>query len=596
LNAGEILSDFRDHQCTEGSISNKTVCGSSVAVNDEFFSLKAAVALLAPGSTLNLKPGYYTGSMSCGIVISVNHIRISSFSGLDDVIIDCANEDRHFIITADNVTLAGLRLTRGFSSGSEFCSSTNPRPSICSDGGSLLINGSSSVMIENCSIIGCSASERGGAISVLSGTAQLILRAVVIQFCSASSGGGIWTNSNVSLMYSSIESNTAVLDGGGIYGAMGATISLTDRVFVSKNYAGRNGSAVYVMSSLIYASNNVNISKNYAADAGTIFAQKKSTISLTSTVTMNDNVVLRYGAGMYLMLFSTLNLSGKVLFVNNYAANFNGGAIFALTSVQIFVSGDVLFKGNVAGGWGGSIHLESYSSLFATDNISFLDNVVSFFSGGAIYAVIHSQVVLDGGISLINNSARNYGGSIAVESDSLLYVQNNVSFKNNFAGYSGGAIYGNARVTMVLIGNISFYNNTGLTGGGGISITSGTTLKASKLISLENNSASIGGAIYASDSILILDEYIIIKRNRAQMHGGGIWLTAAKLNISRGASLDFNACGGFGGAVYAELLSSVLLEGTHVNGNTASSGGALALRYALFFWWFRKTGMQLPRL
>ena len=577
LNIGEIISDFQDHKCTAGSLSNKTVCGLSIGIRDEYVTLRDAVASLVPGSTLNLKAGYYTGSMSCGIIIAVNHIKIASLSGVDDVVIDCAYEDRHFIIDGDNVTLVGLRLVRGFSSGSAYCSSTKSTQSICSDGGSSLINSSSSVIINHCRITACSALQRGGAISISTETTQVLLNSVVIQFCSASSGGGIWTNGSVSLINTLIESNSAILDGGGIFAAKGAAIVLMDQTSVVKNNAGRNGSALYLANSLLNASNNVSISKNYAADAGTIFAKDNAIILLSNSVLINENQVLRHGAGIYLTLFSTLNISRNVSFVNNYVANLNGGAIFGLTSVRIFVSENVLFKGNTAGAWGGSIHLESYSTLHATRNISFLDNLASYFSGGAIYAVTRCYIFLGHGVTLVNNTARNFGGAIALESDSILTISNNVFLNNNNAIYSGGAIYGSSRVAIVLSGNICFDNNTGVLGGGGISL-SGASLKAFNSISFQNNLANHGGAIHASDSSLTLDGEILIKGNRAQMHGGGIWLTTASLDVARDCFLESNLCGGFGGAIYAEQSSVVTVEGTVMLGNTASSGGALVLR------------------
>ncbi len=136
--------------------------------------------------------------------------------------------------------------------------------------------------------------------------------------------------------------------------------------------------------------------------------------------------------------------------------------------------------------------------------------------------------------------------------------------------------------TLVITGDNTFKNNSSLRDvGGAIQAYNG------KLILFTSGnvifSRNVGGAIYVHKSEVTCDSgaTVVLDGNTAEFHGGGMYLEASPVQISR-CNMKFinNVAKLTGGGLYIDLLyakrSDSVLSGNFTN-NTAEKGGAVII-------------------
>jgi hypothetical protein len=223
---------------------------------------------------------YFTGSGSCGIVVTQSHVTIRGRGpGAGGTLIDCAHRARHFTILGSNVTLAGMGLINGSARDGSACGGEAVPCTFAADGGCVLLAGAGAT-VADCTLSGCTAEGRGGAVFVARGKAAaaaqgaVALQRVHVSGCRATYGGGVWAGAAVSIgagttlrlcsafhgggvfvqgpggsltaTWATVEGCRATSAGGGVHATLNASIRL-DGVAVRGNAAGAHGGGVYIV-------------------------------------------------------------------------------------------------------------------------------------------------------------------------------------------------------------------------------------------------------------------------------------------------------------------------------------------------------------
>jgi predicted outer membrane repeat protein len=259
-----------------------------------------------------------------------------------------------------------------------------------------------------------------------------------------------------------------------------------------------------------------------------------------------------------------------------------GAAMYISESIAVFIGNNV-FTNNTAT-YGGSLYLlnsivllngtNSFVYNNATTNSSYTEKRNRFVrgSGGAIYSKASNLTIINASI-FVNNSAQYYGGAIAAE-DGHIVVQGSciIHFERNAAPFGGAVAFYN--VTSFFSGRVSFINNKAAVGGtlmmhrGGIqlgTLESGVSTAARyrrivdnsnhSFITFLGNTAREGGTIKAISSAIFIVVDVNFTNNRAQLHGGAIFLDdRSKLVLSPAVKISFteNHAESKGGALYVE--------------------------------------------
>lgn len=257
--------------------------------------------------------------------------------------------------------------------------------------------------------------------------------------------------------------------GGAIYAAVGTLIDISGFVEFVENGPNMDegvfliGAGVMVFNSTMHIRDRAVFSRNSGTYAGAIHGHNAD-ISLLGQVTFSDN---RYGGSVSLFgsnftcdgqiqfannvittpegfgsaIFSersTISLSGTITFENNTVVKGVGGAIFTFDS-RMYYRGDVRFSGNIAmGGIGGALCIDR-TTLECEGRVTFTNNS-AVHRGGGVYA-IDSSVTITGSSSFTQNTAME-GGGMGFEGNAALVLQSPVSmvFDRNRASSIGGAL------------------------------------------------------------------------------------------------------------------------------------------------------------
>ena len=101
------------------SLTVGAVAADNLRVPADFRNISAALAAAAPGDTVSLSAGTYTGPANCNLLINKNNITLVGVDGPAVTVIDCERKSRCVaIVGAQSVTVSGLWLRNGEAPGS----------------------------------------------------------------------------------------------------------------------------------------------------------------------------------------------------------------------------------------------------------------------------------------------------------------------------------------------------------------------------------------------------------------------------------------------------------------------------------------------
>lgn len=340
----------------------------------------------------------------------------------------------------------------------------------------------------------------GGRVVVISGTANVTLdslyltRGLADDGTLGNTGGGIWTNSEMTLTSSIVYSNTA-REGGGMYN-WGVSPMLNNVTF-SSNYAEKHGGATYNM-----------------GDSG------NSSPTLIN-ITFFNNSTDTEGGAMYNDGSDGGNSSPIMTNVTFYSnSSKNGGAMYNRgtegNSNPTLTNGT--FSDNTAIQSGGAMFNEGYQGISSPK----LTNVI--FSGNS--AVLYGGAMYNYG----------YDGNSSPE-------LTNVTFSGNLSG-NGGAMYNNGKhggESSPILTNISFSGNKAQIGGamynyGDDSSISNPEMRNSVLWNNQDNS----GTITIKANIYNDNADITLTHSLAQGTGGSSSWTSDASFVDGGGNIDTN--------------------------------------------------------
>lgn len=238
-------------------------------------------------------------------------------------------------------------------------------------------------------------SGHGGAIEDLG---SLTLSGVMIENCTADSGGGIYVGGWLGMSESTVRNNWTHAKGfgGGIYMPIGSQAQIYGSQ-ISDNYSDARGGGIVIMDQAQVTLQDTNLSGNVA----------------------NVN-----GGGIYVS-GGTLTMIGGALL--NNSANVDGGAIYhaggstTLTNVNV--------DGNSAVNQGGGVYIGSNDFSMSGGSIQ---NNTALDGGGIAQSGATASFT---GVAVANNYAENWGGGVYIEGGVLTFTT--CSFAGNGAAAGG---------------------------------------------------------------------------------------------------------------------------------------------------------------
>lgn len=483
----------------------------------------------------------------CGTLVSNTN---DSGAGSLRTAVQCANAGG--TITFDPL-LAGKTIT--LTSGEIVISKTltlngggAPGVRVSANGASRMFNAFSPTTFLSLTIQHGAAAGNGGGI--LSNSAVTLTNVNVLINTATGSGGGLYTNGDLALANVTMVSNTSSGGGGGLYGD-GARNALNGVVLRENRCTGADcrGGAVRFLGGATLV--NVQVLTNTSTGGGGgVYVIGAAMI--TGGVFLNNACTTGacVGGGLWQPIGLPLSISGTQ-FISNSAGAGGGGAY---GGGMVTLAGSLFQRNRTSSGFGGGLDASGALIMTATQ---FISNTAG--AGGG--ASTSGAAVLEGGVFQGNAAGISGGGFYGI---GTLAMSGTQFIGNQAAGDAGGARAGAAGTAR---GSL-FRDNTGTTWGGGLLATELTLIDTTFL---SNTSGYGGGAM----SMLVVPSEVtggLFQGNVARSNdGGGLHVNGA-LTIS-GTQFIGNLAAGKGGHVNAGLRAASVTNARFERGVATNGGG-----------------------
>ena len=247
------------------------------------------------------------------------------------------------------------------------------------------------------------------------------------------------------------------------------------------------GGAIWASASSLYFSGANNFVGNSAnsCKGGAIHASTNALLVFNGTTNFRHNFA-NYGSAIF--TYANVTLNGSNNFFNNSAKYRRGGAVYAVINISLSFIGITDFSSNSASANGGAIHAKTNISLTFIGTTVFSNNAAS--KGGALSTVNCVKLTFNGASSFSSNSAMN-GGAIFARRNSTLTFNGHLSFTNN--GNHGNKLRINNAEGAINRGGAMY-----------LALSSTFSILPHTTVCLKHNHATLGGAIYVSDTNLLI--------------------------------------------------------------------------------------------
>ncbi len=226
-------------------------------------SLRGAIVVASPGDTIDILAGVYT--LTSGVELAIGKDLTLRGAGAKTTIIQAAAVNpvlapndpgvatsRVFNITGGNVTISGVTIRHGKSSGSN----------VAGNGGGILNSGT--LTLTNDTIEGNTGVNGGGGVENLSsGTITLSDSTVSNNSSILNLGGGIKNDGVLNVKNSTISGNTGISRGGGIFNHVSGAVTITNGTVSNNSNGGIFHESTFKITNTI-------IAKNSGSDCGGI--------------------------------------------------------------------------------------------------------------------------------------------------------------------------------------------------------------------------------------------------------------------------------------------------------------------------------------
>jgi predicted outer membrane repeat protein len=485
-------------------------------------SLRQAVACATAGQTVTFSNTLASATITLSSQISITTPLDINGSAAPGVKVDGANSSRIFSIAAGGpVTLTALVLQHGAASGG---------------GGAVLADAASPLRLNQVDVLSSTATTLGGGLYAI---AAVTLNGGRFQGNSCPSvdcyGGGLRTDSTLTLTDTQFISNSSYWDGGGAYavgavtlnggrfqsnsctndGCYGAaltadtTVALTGTQFLT-NTSRFNGGAVYAggstLTNALFLGNRCTqdgcdggayyvweptvitgtdfISNSSRYHGGGLDSQEAITITGGSFQRNLCNYLDCYGGGVHTT--GALVVTGTQ-FISNTSEEDGGGA----HADGPMVVTNALFQGNRCvklSCFGGGLTAGSTLTLTAS---SFISNTADEFGGGIFgYELMRVTGSTFTGNTCVHGSCE--GAGLSSQGPGLVFSS---TFNGNHSSGFGGGLSGRSTLTVV---NTTISGNTAEAGGGGIFAYDLSTVRLLNVTVVSNTSTVEGAGLYAN--------------------------------------------------------------------------------------------------
>ena len=445
----------------------------------------------------------------------------------------------------------------------------------CCNGGALFIDSGCTVMTHSSTFENNTSEFGGGAISLFRGT----LEGIQNEFSSnraSSFGGSIFAHwsSNVYSDMSTFTSNEAGFNGGVMYADYLSSISV------------KNGTFHYNKATMTTCTTNSNISLAMDLDnavscfdseagfgGGAVYARFGSTVAVENS-NFNGNEAESDGGVMYATSNSSITVDGSIFASNR--ARYGGGVVYVYYYSSIAICNSQ-FSDSEAGNAGGVFHV-FYSSTLSVENSTFNSNQAGYI-GGVLHAFYFSRVTIDGSV-FCNNNASYFGGVLYANYKCNITVYSS-SFSNNSVNSDGGVMFAYDNNTVTVVG--SHFDNNMAEGNGGVVYAShlSNIIFRNECVLFHNSAKRSGGVVFTRDHTSFTDLGSKHVKNTAELNGGCICIFSEGNIILEGSTFTRNTARQLGGAFHAKgVIHWAIVERNIFNGNWAMNGAAMSMSTA----------------
>lgn len=247
-------------------------------------------------------------------------------------------------------------------------------------GGGVTIGSGAHVQFSDCSIYGNTAAVNGGALYLAPTAAVSLVRSKLFEN-SATTGGAIFAKDSAAVTATNtfITSNHASYNAGAIY-SFGSTLTL-DTTTITKNTAPQYSGGVVAMLDTISVSGST-ISGNIGGTAGGMFLSSSDGTISKSSISGNTAVCGSVCGGAMILQNSTFTITGSTLSGNLAAghADIVTGGVVSLFSTTNFVNSTISANAGV-----GDRQVCGAAWQFGGDGLTFINSTVGSNTAAAFY-------------------------------------------------------------------------------------------------------------------------------------------------------------------------------------------------------------------
>ena len=364
---------------------------------------------------------------------------------------------------------------------------------------------------------------------------------------------GVYNQSHMLLVASTIANNSVEGDGGGLCLDGGALVTMTGKSTVHGNNATQHGGGLSVRDhAMLTVDGNSSVTANSAVGSGGgLAATGNVTVTLTGGSSVQGNTATG-GGGVYAGNGAGVSCTGCIIAHNTAKVDEACEQIISADGPGKFKHEqsveDLPYCVSIAGGGGLFIERNARVMLAARSSVHNNDAVNGL--GGGLYLRWGASVLLTYGSIVMDNAVEAAGGGLAVDS-SIVTLSGGSIIQGNTAWLDGGGLHVyNSDVTIT--GGSAVQGNTAQQSGGGLYLL-GSSLTVTGGSHVEGNSAAwSGGGLGIVESSLNLTGGSRVHGNRVlKGMGGGLDVrTKSRVTISNHGTVSNNSClGGVGGGI-----------------------------------------------
>ncbi len=441
------------------------------------------------------------------------------------------------------------------------------------------------------SVSGSASATAGGAILAVKGSNAMSLSFAYTDFssnASANYGGGVYTDTDVTLTDCILDGNTASTGAAALYAGGNITVAGSDTLKCAiRNHSNTGNSPIMYAAAGSISLTGCKIQGNSVvspSSRGGLFPLTNNAFTATDCVFRSNSVSgggSRYGvvAGLLAGGSGTLTLNNTdIYFCNgtqNAGAIYVEGGVKAASGTAVTVTGG-RFKGNVTDGYGGVFHFEETAA-----------NAVRAVFSGAVFEA--NEASTRGGAFHLNNEA--IGRNVSITDCTFT---RNVQTSTD-SGRGGGAI--NLEAGALTLSGCNFTANESKSvpaadnnwSGGGVIMTSGLatltlTIQASEAngrpVLSGNKSAGYGGAIShtnGSDKSVCSIRDTKFTSNTSVFSGGALYYKTSNALSLTDVGFVRNSVTGSGASFDAAHAGDAI---AYINGKSLTmTGSKMSLNY-----------------